>query len=97
MTATRRQFLATATAAWGLPTAAGLPAVFAGPSDRATDPVAKVSLNDDYQFAAMKERFEADYPGMRLSVVDVDGSDRLRSEHGGMRVFWIYRGQGQVE
>jgi hypothetical protein len=98
MTATRRQFLATATAAaWGLPTAAGLPAVFAGPSDRTADPMAKVSLDDDYQFAAMKERFEADYPGFRLSVVEVDGRDHLLSEHGGMRVFWIYRGQGQVE
>ena len=53
-------------------------------------------LEDERQFAALREFFEQDNPGLRLTCVEVDGPSRLQSEHGGMRVFWIYRGQGEV-
>ena len=53
-------------------------------------------MDDDKQFADMRAFFEDDNPGLRLARVDVDGPCELRSEHGGMRVFWIYRGQGEV-
>jgi hypothetical protein len=44
----------------------------------------------------MRAFFEDDNPGLRLTRVEVDGPCELRSERGGMRVFWIYRGQGEV-
>ncbi len=44
----------------------------------------------------MRDAFETHNPGLRLSVVQVDGETVLRSQHGGMRVFWLYRGTGEV-
>ncbi len=55
-----------------------------------------VHLDDDKPFAEMRAFFEDDNPGLRLTQVEVDGPCELRSEHGGMRVFWLYRGQGEV-
>lgn len=53
-------------------------------------------LDDPKEFAEAKARFEGEHEGLRLSVVEVDGEGELRCEHGGMRVFWVYRGQGEV-
>jgi hypothetical protein len=53
-------------------------------------------VDDARRFAAVKEAFEQDYPGFKISAVQVDGADELRSEQGGMRVFWIYRGRGAI-
>jgi hypothetical protein len=53
-------------------------------------------LDDEPQFAEMREFFEQENPGLRLTRVEVDGDRVLNSEHGGMRVFWSYRGQGAV-
>ncbi len=55
-----------------------------------------VRMDDEPGFAAMREFFEADNPGLRLARLDVDGPCELRAAHGGMRVFWIFRGQGEV-
>ncbi len=55
-----------------------------------------IRLDDEESFAEMREFFEQDNPGLRLTRVAVDGPCELRSEHDGMRVFWIYRGQGEV-
>jgi hypothetical protein len=55
-----------------------------------------VHMDDEKPFAAMREFFESDNPDLRLSRIDVDGSCELRSTHGGMRVVWIFRGQGEV-
>ncbi len=55
-----------------------------------------VHMDDEERFGEMRAFFEDDNPGLRLTRVDVDGPCELRSEHGGMRVFWIYRGQGEV-
>ena len=55
-----------------------------------------VRLDDEKPFAEMRAFFEDDNPGLRLTRVEVDGPCELRSEHGGMRVFWLYRGQGEV-
>jgi hypothetical protein len=55
-----------------------------------------VRLDDEKTFAEMREFFEQDNPGLRLTRVAVDGPCELRSEHDSMRVFWIYRGQGEV-
>jgi len=98
MTSTRRQFLARTAAA----TVCGLPAmrrprnVLASSGDEGERFAPKVHLDDAPQFARIRERFESDYPGIKLGVVETDGPTQLRSEHGGMRVFWIYRGQGEV-
>lgn len=53
-------------------------------------------MDDGRQFAEMRAFFEDDNPGLRLTRVDVEGPCELRSGHGGMRVFWIFRGQGEV-
>jgi len=53
-------------------------------------------LDDATGFARLREFFEADNPGLKLTRLCVDGDALLRSEQGGMRVFWIYRGQGSV-
>jgi len=55
-----------------------------------------VRMDQEKQFAEMRAFFEDDNPGLRLARVDVDGRCELQSEHGGMRVFWVYRGQGEV-
>jgi hypothetical protein len=48
------------------------------------------------EFARLREFFEYDNPSLKLSSVSVDGQTTLDSAHGGMRVFWIYRGEGEV-
>lgn len=53
-------------------------------------------LDDAGQFAEMKALFEEQNPGLRLSLVEVDGTGVLHSDYGGMRVFWLYRGEGEV-
>lgn len=53
-------------------------------------------LDDERQFARMRELFEHEHPCLRLVLVQVDGEGELRAEHGGMRVFWVYRGEGEV-
>jgi hypothetical protein len=53
-------------------------------------------LDDPAQFGEMRTFFEAQHPTVRISVVQVDGDSVLRAEKGGMRVFWIYRGEGEV-
>lgn len=53
-------------------------------------------VDDDRQFGEIREFFEQNHPGLRLSVVRIDGDCALRSEYGGMRVFWIWRGEGEV-
>jgi len=55
-----------------------------------------VRMDDERQFAGMRTAFEEHNPGLRLSVARVDGETGLRTEHGGMRVYWIYRGEGEV-
>jgi hypothetical protein len=53
-------------------------------------------LDDAREFLPLREFFEHDNPGLKLDVVSVDGPAVLAGGHGGMRVFWIYRGEGQV-
>jgi hypothetical protein len=98
MTYTRRQFLVrtAAATACGLPLLPHSPRVYAGQHRSSTPQTSKVHLDDARQFVGIKERFEHDYPGFKLSVVETNGEGRLHTEHGGMRVFWIYRGQGDI-
>jgi len=53
-------------------------------------------LDDAVDFARFREFFEHDNAGLKLDIISVDGEGSLRSRHGGMRVFWIYRGNGEV-
>jgi hypothetical protein len=53
-------------------------------------------LEDQQQFARVKDVLEGDHPGLTLSVVKLEGEGMLRTEQGGMRVFWLYRGKGEV-
>ncbi len=58
--------------------------------------VVLAQLEDQHQFERAKAVLEADYPGLTLTVVKIGGEDFLRPEHGGMRIFWLYRGKGEV-
>lgn len=53
-------------------------------------------VDDAAALAGMREYFEHDNPQLKLTLVHVDGSETLGTEHGGMRVFWIFRGSGEV-
>jgi hypothetical protein len=53
-------------------------------------------LDNASSFAPLRESFERDNPGLKLDLVSVSGQARLRSKQGGMRVFWIYCGEGEV-
>ncbi|MGA2257041.1 MAG: hypothetical protein ABSG53_20510 [Thermoguttaceae bacterium] len=53
-------------------------------------------LDDVREFIPFREFFEHDNPGLKLDAVSVDGEAVLASGHGGMRLFWIYRGNGEV-
>ena len=53
-------------------------------------------LGDAGEFGRVKGVLESDYPGLKLTVVRVNGEGVLCPEHGGMRVFWLYRGEGEV-
>ena len=48
------------------------------------------------EFLPLREFFEHDNPGLKLDLVSIDGEAVLASGQGGMRVFWIYRGEGEV-
>ena len=50
-------------------------------------------LDDAREFIPLREFFEHDNPALMLDVVSIDGEAVLASGHGGMRLFWIYRGQ----
>lgn len=66
------------------------------PANRPSAQVRAIHLDQPAQFAVMREMFEAHNPHLRLSLARVDGDAELRSEHGGMRVFWIFRGEGEA-
>ena len=95
MSLNRRQFLqrgAMAAAAAAVP----LTATSGTAATRRSQSVLKTHLDDEQQFVAVQEAFARDYPGIKASVVEVDGEDSLRAKHGGMRVFWLYRGKGSI-
>ena len=58
--------------------------------------IALARLEDQRQFEHVKAVLERDHPGLSLTLVKVDGENALQSEHGGMRVFWLYRGGGEI-
>jgi len=53
-------------------------------------------LGDKKQFTEIKTLFEGENPEIRFTLAKVDGAATLRCEHGGMRVFWLFQGQGEV-
>lgn len=53
-------------------------------------------VDEERTFFAARQQLEDDYPGLVLDTVEVDGETCLRSAQGGMCVFWLYRGQGEV-
>lgn len=67
---------------------------FADPHKRS--PVRKVPLGDRNRFKEVKELLEAAYPKISVGVLEVDGKATLHADHGGMKVFWIYQGRGEV-
>lgn len=92
----RRQFIHTASLSAASLTAVSAFHHHAFGSGRPKNQVRVAHLDDPRQFAEAKAAFEDDNPKLRLTLVEVDGDAALRSEHGGMRVFWIYRGKGEV-
>ena len=55
-----------------------------------------VPLDNVQAFAEVRDRVEHDYPGNRLSVAHIEGDSVLRADHGGMKIHWIYAGEGEV-
>jgi len=53
-------------------------------------------VEDEQTFRIIGEALHAERPYLRLSRVEVQGETELTPEEGGMRVFWIYRGGGEV-
>ena len=53
-------------------------------------------VEDAPSFLAAAHQLEADYPDLILNTAEVSGESCLRSEQGGMRVFWLYRGKGAI-
>lgn len=53
-------------------------------------------VEDTDSFAVAKQQLETDYPELSLHADEVKGETALRAEYGGMRVFWLYRGEGEV-
>ncbi|MFW6171016.1 MAG: hypothetical protein ACODAD_11040 [Planctomycetota bacterium] len=101
MSLTRRRFIAGTAAAslFGAPAAVGSRGAFAaggGGDGGSSGPVRKAHVGDSRAFETVREVFANDYPGMTMSSMEVDGESVLRAEHGGMRVFWIYQGRGEV-
>jgi len=47
-------------------------------------------------FHRFAQHLESVFPFLRVTKTDVDGNTVLQSEHGGMRVFSIYQGAGEV-
>jgi len=96
MSLTRRRFIRQTAAA----ALVGVPAVLRSRSaigkEGETSPVRKVHLGDRQPFAEVKELLESDYAELNVSVVEVDGETALRADHGGMKVFWVYQGRGDV-
>lgn len=53
-------------------------------------------VEQEQTFRAIQEAIQAERPYLRLTRVEVHGPRELAPEEGGMRVFWIYRGRGEV-
>jgi len=53
-------------------------------------------VDDPVAMGEVQAALRRDCPGLHLTAIHVDGQTALRAEHGGMRVFWIYRGQGEI-
>lgn len=56
----------------------------------------KAPVGDNPGFLRIKESLESAYPDLELTFVEVDGGKSLAARHGGMRVFWIFDGRGEV-
>lgn len=98
MSLTRRRFIAGTAAAslLGAPGAVRSAGVFAAGGNGSEGPVRKVPVGDSRAFGKVQEIFANDYSGMKMTSIEVDGPTSLRAQHGGMRVFWIYQGRGEV-
>ena len=56
----------------------------------------KAAVGDNSRFGEIKQMLEQAYPDLVLSHIKIDGEAVLQSEQGGMRVFWIFDGSGEV-
>jgi len=56
----------------------------------------KALVGDNPGFQKIKAQLEQAYPELTLTHVKIDGEATLTSEHGGMRVLWIFEGKGEV-
>ncbi len=65
-------------------------------STRFQSPTRKAHLSDAGPFAEIKGLLEADYPSVKFSEIEVDSDTILQADHGGMKVFWLYQGEGEV-
>lgn len=54
------------------------------------------SMDDISGFANLSDMLRERHPHLRVGRCDVDGEELLRSEWGGVRILWLYRGSGEV-
>jgi hypothetical protein len=53
-------------------------------------------LDDQRQFERVKATLESDHPGLMVTLLRIDGEAHLHSQQGGMRIFWLYHGAGEI-
>jgi hypothetical protein len=56
----------------------------------------KAPVGDNSGFLSIKQALESAHADILLDCAVVDGAVELRAAHGGMRVFWIFDGSGEV-
>ena len=56
----------------------------------------KAAVGENPSFHEIKAQLEQAYPELVISHIEVTAEATLQSEHGGMRVFWIFEGNGEV-
>lgn len=53
-------------------------------------------LDEVQELTELNALLQRNYAATELGLADIDGETLLRASHGGMRVYWIYRGAGEV-
>lgn len=66
------------------------------PWDETLRTVQLCHMDDVEGFQAIREAFQNLHRDMTLSRIEVNGETTLQCEHGGTRIFWVYRGEGEV-
>jgi len=54
-------------------------------------------VRDQKSWSSLTDDFHAAFPNLRLRVSEISGENTvLHTDHGGMKVYWLYSGEGEV-